>query len=91
MLMNHSQDSELGQLLAHSWWEQPDACSGQGPARRIETELAGGPEPCHSQPPVSSTGPDTVRGRTALTKEKWWHKQGRGWGLQEQKVVPSSE
>lgn len=60
MLVSHSQDSEPGQLLAHSRWEQPDACAGQGPAGRTETELASGPEPCHSQPPVSSTGPDTV-------------------------------
>lgn len=80
MISSHSQDSEPGQLLAHSRGEQPDACTGQGPVGRTETELAPGPEPCHSQPSVSSIGPDTVRGRTELTKERRRDKQGRGWG-----------
>lgn len=52
MVTGHSQDSEPRQLLTHSRWEQSDACTGQGPAGRTETELAPGPEPCHSQPPI---------------------------------------
>lgn len=68
-LVSHSQDSEPGQLLAHPWWEQPDACAGQGPAGRTETELAPGPGPCHPQPPISSSRSATDM--EALTEVKW--------------------
>lgn len=88
-VLSHSQDSEPRQLLTHSRWEQSDACTGQGPAGRTGTELAPGPEPSHSQPPVSNTGPDRYCRRSAELTRESSGKHRAGAGLREQEVAGS--